>query len=269
MMDNQALPGAAGNGEHRVFSNFFSDHSIVQNVAIVQPKNLLISSLRDIFRTDSLFTYRDDKYGYPLTPDLTGMDIDSELTTKVLISDVYRYEVKFFPAIVIRANGGTYKPVSFNQNMTLKHREDIIENSYGSISKIKTPTHRVYAGMWDLSFDVMIYSESHSELEELTEITSMALQYSLWQDLRASGLFIKSLSIGGENAEPYANDFVYSQNITLNTFSEWRVEIPLDSIIEKLVFYFDSTRHPIPGQKTQADVAALNYSDILEKTQIK
>ena len=152
--------------------------------------------------------------------------------------------------------------------MTLKHREDVIENSYGSMSKIKTPTHRIYAGMWDLSFDVSIYSESHSELEELTEIASMALQYSLWQDLRANGLFIKSLSIGGENAEPYANDFVYSQNITLSTFSEWRVEIPLDSIIEKLVFYFDSTRHPIPGQKTQADVAALNYSDILEKTQI-
>mgnify|MGYP001463238999 CR=1 FL=1 len=267
-MDNQALPGAAGSGDHRVFSNFFSDHNIIQNVAIVQPKNLLISALRDIFRSDSIFTYRDDQYGYPLTPDLTGIDIDSELTTKILISDVYRYEVKFFPAIVIKANGGTYKPLSFNQNMTLKHREDIIENSYGSMSKIKTPTHRIYAGMWDLSFDVSIYSESHSELEELTEIASMALQYSLWQDLRANGLFIKSLSIGGENAEPYANDFVYSQNITLSTFSEWRVEIPLDSIIEKLVFYFDSTRHPIPGQKTQADVAALNYSDILEKTQI-
>ena len=267
-MDNQALPGAAGSGDHRVFSNFFSDHNIIQNVAIVQPKNLLISALRDIFRSDSIFTYRDDRYGYPLTPDLTGLDVDSELTTKILISDVYRYEVKFFPAIVIKANGGTYKPLSFNQNMTLKHREDVIENSYGSMSKIKTPTHRIYAGMWDLSFDVSIYSESHSELEELTEIASMALQYSLWQDLRANGLFIRSLSIGGENAEPYANDFVYSQNITLSTFSEWRVEIPLDSIIEKLVFYFDSTRHPIPGQKTQADVAALNYSDILEKTQI-
>jgi len=269
MMDNQALPGAAGSGDHRVFSNFFSDHNIIQNVAIVQPKNLLISAMRDIFRADSIFTYRDDKYGYPLTPNLTGMDVDSVLTTKILISDVYRYEVKFFPAIVVKSNGGTYKPLSFNQNMTLKHREDIIENNYGSISKIKTPTHRVYAGMWELSFDIMIYSESHSELEELTEIASMALQYSLWQDLRANGLFIKSLSIGAENAEPYANDFVYSQNITLSTLSEWRVEIPLDSIIEKLVFYFDSTRHPVPGQKTQADVAALNYSDILEKTQIK
>ena len=128
-MDNQALPGAAGSGDHRGFSNFFSDHNIIQNVAIVQPKNLLISAIRDIFRSDSIFTYRDDKYGYPLTPDLTGLDIDSELTTKILISDVYRYEVKFFPAIVIKANGGTYKPVSFNQNMTLKHREDIVENS--------------------------------------------------------------------------------------------------------------------------------------------
>ena len=28
--------------------------------------------------------------------DLTGGDIDSEETTKILISDLYRYEVKFF-----------------------------------------------------------------------------------------------------------------------------------------------------------------------------
>ena len=55
-MDNQALPGAAGSGDHRVFSNFFSDHNIIQNVAIVQPKNLVISALRDIFRSDSIFT---------------------------------------------------------------------------------------------------------------------------------------------------------------------------------------------------------------------
>ena len=42
---------------------------------------------------------------FSLTPDLTGGDIDSEETTKILISDLYRYEVKFFPSIIIKSGG--------------------------------------------------------------------------------------------------------------------------------------------------------------------
>ena len=102
MNNNQALPGTALNGDHRVFSNFFSDNHIIQQVAIVHPKSLLIDSLRNVFRSDSIFTYRSDEYGFPLTPDLTGKDPDTDLSTKILISDLYRYEVKFFPANIIQ-----------------------------------------------------------------------------------------------------------------------------------------------------------------------
>ena len=84
MISDQQLPGGI-NADHRVYSNYFSDNNIIQQVALVQPKNLLIDSLRKVFRTDSIFTYRDDEYGFPLTPDLTGGDIDSEETTKILI----------------------------------------------------------------------------------------------------------------------------------------------------------------------------------------
>ena len=119
-----------------------------------------------------------------------------------------------------------------------------------------------------LNFEVGIYSESHTETEELVDMVSMALQYTLWNDLRENGLFIKNLSIAAEAAEPYANDYVYNQNINLTTHSEWRVEIPLEDVIEKLVFYFDSVMHPIPGQKTEADVLSLNYNSILELADI-
>ena len=95
MIDQQNLPGTALNGDHIVYSSFFADQFVVQQSAIVHPKALLIDGLRKIFQNDSVFTYRDDEFGYPLTPDLTGLDVDSELTTKILISDTYRYEVKF------------------------------------------------------------------------------------------------------------------------------------------------------------------------------
>ena len=45
-MDLQNLPGTGFNGDHRVYSNFFDDNSIIQQVCTVQPKNLLIDVMR-------------------------------------------------------------------------------------------------------------------------------------------------------------------------------------------------------------------------------
>jgi hypothetical protein len=264
----QALPGTGSNKDHRVFSDFFANNHIIQNVAIVQPKNLLIQSLRDLFRKDSIFTYRDDEYGFPLTPDLTGKPLDTEESTKILISDIYRYDVKFFPAITIKHDGGSYKPISFNQEGTYKYRVDYIEDAYGGRRKISTPTHKVYAGRWEINITVGVYCESSSELQELIDIITMGLQYVLWNDLRASGLFIQGLSIGGESSEPYANDYIYSQNVTLRCLSEWRVEIPLENIIEKIMFYFDSVKTETGNGDSSANSAVLRYSDILELTKI-
>ncbi len=268
MIDEQNLSGSGLNGDHVVYSSFFDDNYVVQQTAIVHPKTLLIDSLRKVFRSDSIFTYRDDEYGYPLTPDHTGVDIDSEETTKILISDAYRYEVKFFPAIVVKSSGGSYKPLSFNQNMTYKYRTDIVESEFGAKKVISTPTHRVYAGRWELAFELGIYSESQSELEELTDITSLALQYVLWNELRANGLFISQVRIGAESAEPYANDYVYSTTISLSTLSEWRVEVPIENIVEKIAFSIQPTWHPIPGQKSSADLMSNRFNDIIELTEI-
>nr|BDD46261.1 hypothetical protein 93 [bacterium] len=266
--DLQNLPGTAFNGDHRVYSNFFGDNDIIQQVCITQPKNLLIDVLRKYFSNDSIFTFRMDEFGYPLTRDLTGIEIDSEETTQILISDIFRYEVKFYPAIIIKNSGGQYKPISFNQNATFKYRKDRVEDAAGLISETLTPSHRVYAGAWSMNFDVSVYSESQTELEELVDIVTLLLQYVAWNELRANGLFINSLSIGAESAEPYANDYVYNQTISLTTYSEWRVEIPLDNVIEKLLFYFDSVRTPIPGVATDADALELKYDDILELAEI-
>lgn len=268
MIDQINIPGQGLNADHIVYSSFYNDNHIIQQTAIVHPKHLLIDGLRKIFRTDSVYTYRDDQYGYPLTPDLTDKTIDSPETTKILISDGYRYETKFYPAIIIKSNGGSYKPNSFNQDMTLKYRSDILENEFGSRKIISTPTHRVYTGKWSLNFDVAIFSESLSELNELVDITSLALQFSLWNQLRSAGLFISGMNIGGENAEPYANDYVYSTSITLNTLSEWRAEIPIDNLVEKIVFRVEPTLHQIAGNTKTAQELTSKYEDILDITQI-
>ncbi len=267
-IDVQNLPGTGNNGEHRVYSNYFSDNSIIQQVCMVQPKNLIIDTLRKYFRNDNIYTYRADQYGYPLTVDVTGLDLDSTETTKILISDLFRYEIKFFPSITIKSGGGSYKPISFNQEGTIKYRKDLTEDLFGRQIVTQTPTHKIYAGSWDMNFDISIYSESHTEMEEIVEIVVMILQYSAWNELRANGLFIKSLNIGAESSEQYANDYIYNQNISISTMSEWRVEIPIEDIIEKLVFYFDFTRTPVLPNATITDFQELRFSDIVEYAEI-
>lgn len=267
-INEQALPGTGSNGDHRVFSDFFSENNIIQQVAVVHPKNLLIQSLRDLFRKDSIYTYRSDEYGFPLTLDLTGKALDAEDYTKILISDIYRHDVKFYPAIVIKHGGGSYKPNSFNQDGVFKYRKDFIEDSLGGRRPISIPTHKVYQGRWDLGFDIQVFSESYTELQEIVEIVSIALQYVLWNDLRASGLFISSLSIGGENAEQYANDYVYSQSLNIKTLSEWRVEIPIENTIEKIVFSMDSNLTSSPYEGNGANSTVLRYDDLLNITKI-
>jgi hypothetical protein len=59
------------------------------------------------------------------------------------------------------------------------------------------------------------------------------------QPLLEAGLFIKTVSYGGEREEDWANDKIYIQPITVETFSEWRREIPLDSLVETINFCFE------------------------------
>ncbi len=267
--DTQNLPGTGSNGGQLVGSNYFSDHHVIQQVCIVHPKNLIIDVLRKYFSNDTLYPYRSDSFGYPLTVDQAGLDQDSTETTRILISDVFRYEVKMFPSILVKNNGGAYRPISFNQDGTLKYRKDLlIDELTGKRTIVTTPTHRVYAGAWDMRFDVSVYAESHSELEEITEIVTMILQYSCWNELRQNGLFIKSLSIGAESAEAYANDYIYGHTISIDTYSEWRVEIPIEDIIERMVFYFDSVKTPSTEQGF-VELQNSKFKDIVDLAEIK
>lgn len=259
-------PNMGTNSDHMVYSNFFEDNYVIQNSAFIHPKNILIDTLRHYFSFDNTYTYRSDEYGFPLIVDLSGTDLDTELSTEILISDTYRYDARFFPAIIIKNSGGSYKPISFNQNQTTKYKIDILEDDFGNKKTVNVPTHVVLDGAWEVNFDVSIYSESMVELEELAEIVTMMLQYRAWRDLRANGLFIKSLSFSGENAEPYANDFIYSHSITLNCRSEWRVEIPIENLVERVNFYFESTKTPAIFNRETLSPIKYKFSDLVELT---
>lgn len=228
---------------HRVYSNLFDYKNFVRQTEIAHGKNLIIDSLREYFKNDIIYKYATDGWGHPLTPELTDLppDIQEERTTRIYIGDIYRLDKRFFPSITVRHSSGRYHPVSFNQDVTSKkYRVDLIIDGYGNKSYIRVPTHHIICGAWDQTFELTIASESIPDREELTDIVSCFLIGSARQELYESGIFIKSVNVGGEREEDFSNDKIYLQNISIDTYSEWRREIPIESnsLLDAINFCF-------------------------------
>lgn len=226
---------------HRVYSNLFQLSDFVKQTAVSQGKNLLIDALREYFRQDTFYRYSTDAFGFPLTPDLTEMppDIQEERTTRIYIGDVFRFDQRYLPAIVVKYSSGRTYHVSFNQNQTIKYRMDLVVDGYGNRSYIHVPTHQVIAGAWEQTFELKIASESIQDREELSDIVSSFLIGKVRQELYEAGLFIKNVSIGNESEEVWGNDPIYTHVITIETFSEWRRQIPIQDLLEVISMCFN------------------------------
>jgi hypothetical protein len=226
---------------HRVYSDLFELADFVRQTAVAQGKNLLIDSLREHFKQDTIYRYSTDAFGFPLTPDLTDLppDVEEARTTRIFVGDIFRYDKRYLPSITVRQTSGRYYAVSFNQEGTTRYRVDLVLDGYGNRSLIKVPTHKVFAGGWDQTFEITVAAESTLDREELSDIVSSYLIGVARQPLQESGLFVKTVSYGGEREEDWANDKIYIQPITVETFSEWRREIPLDSVVETINFCFN------------------------------
>jgi hypothetical protein len=217
-------------------------------------KNVLIDALRDLFRNDREYPYREDEFGYPLIPDLTDIpeedyegnpvpeSVDPDFATKIVISDTHRYETGFHPSIIVRLSGSNFKPISFNDNVfTQKFRKEIIMDGYGNMMQTSVPTHLVSAGAWDQNFTVSIMTKSPVDREELSDVVQLSIMHLLRDELRENGVHIKSVSLGSESEEPFGEtDNLYMQDITVETRTEFRREIPIDNVVARIGFCFDT-----------------------------
>lgn len=248
---------------HRVYSDLFTLENFVRQVAVSQGKNLLIDILREHFKQDTLYRYTSDGFGFPLVVNVTDLppDIQEERTTRMYIGDIFRLSQRFWPAITVRHSSGTYNPVSFNQNFTNKYRLDLVIDGYGNRSFVRVPTHKVITGAWNQSFEIQIAAESTPDREELTDIVSSFLIGAARQPLYEAGLHINKVSMGGEREEDYANDKVYLQSITVETYSEWRREVPIDAndIIDTINFCFNYGL--LTADTFSEDVTVLTFED--------
>jgi len=227
-----------------VFSDLYNLDHFVQNVGIAAGRTLLIDILRENFARDKEYHYEKDIFGFPKTPSHLNLDPDAgavdSSTTRLFIGSAYRYDISYLPAIIVRQISSSYHPISFNQNKwVIQYDKQRIVDGYGNVDIISVPSSYTYAGAWDQSFEVKVVSKSLEDVVALADIILVSLQTTYRDTLQQNGLFIKNVSAGGESAENIgSNDPLFSIAITVQTYSEWRREISVSNLVDRLQFCF-------------------------------
>jgi len=168
---------------HRVVSDIFELENVVQQTGIVHAKNILIDTLREIFKLDREFKYVTDVFGFPKTPYHLGLDpeagLDDDETTRIFIGSTYRYDVKFNPSIIVKSTGTRYVPISFNQDLlSIIFKTERVVDAYGNETLIRSPHANTLVGAWDQTFEIKIITEDEVDREEIADIVMVSLQGS-------------------------------------------------------------------------------------------
>jgi hypothetical protein len=245
------------------FSDIYVLDNVAKHVGIQHGKALLVDSLREIFARDKEYHYVRDMFGFPKTPSHLNLEenagVDDDATTRIHIGTYYRYEQSYLPAVSVRQTSIQYKPISFNQNrQNIQYERRKTEDGYGNIDFIRVPAKYVVAGAWDQNFEIKVVSNSQEDTAAIADIIMISLQSTYRDVLQRNGLFIKQISAGGEQAESVnANDPIYSISISASTYSEWRREIPVSNLVERIhiCFNFDLGSQDDPP----ASGMSLNY----------
>lgn len=228
-----------------VFSDIYNLDHIVQHTGILAGRNLLIDVLREVFARDREYRYLRDIYGFPKTPSHVGLDPDAgvvdDSTTRLYVGSAYRYDISYLPAIIVRQTSSSYIPVSFNQNRwVIEYEQQRVVDGYGNISYIRAPSHYTYAGAWNQTFEAKVMAKSLEDVVSIADLVLISLQGTYRPILQQNGLFVRTVSAGGESVENIgANDPYFSISITVSTRSEWRREIPISTLVDRIQFCFN------------------------------
>lgn len=232
-----------------VTNNFFrSDlqgiYHVVQSSMIVYPKEMIIAVLRDFFSQDSYYHYVKDDYGFAKTTDHTDLPLNAGLydnsSTRLFIGENYRYDGIYYPAILVKANSSKYVPISANREAGATIYEDVIyEDGYGHSSTIYVPKYLTFAGIWEGSIGIDIITRSLRSRDDLVELVALCFTDIMFDTLRKAGIVVKPPSISGPSESDDRNDKLFRQTITMDIRSEWRRNIPVKNVIDKILFETD------------------------------
>lgn len=219
----------------------------VQNTQLSFPRDLIIDVLRDEFSRDSYYRFVADPYGYPLAPDHTDMPLEAgiqdDITTRLWIGAPYHFDVIFYPAILVRTGGSSSTPLSFNRNReTIKYEPTVVLDGYGNKGIFSTPTHYVFAGAWEGNILVDIFTRDILTRDNLVSLCNLLFTDIRFEQIQRAGVVIKKSSASSPTESEDRQDKLYKQTITLDIRTEWRREIPVETVADAVSICVDFGR---------------------------
>lgn len=222
-------------------SDLYSLYNIVQSSMILWPKELVIESLRDFFSRDSMYHFATDHFGFPQTPSQKDLPntagYSDNLTTRLYINSAHRYDVIYYPALIVRHGGATSVPISFNRERACIEWDNLVyEDENGNIKTVPTPVNFIFAGSWEGTLTVEVIARDPRTRDDLVELTALLFTQIACDDLEKNGVGIKpgGVSAGSPNETIDRVDTLFRQTVTLNYRSEWRRLIPIKNIIDTI-----------------------------------
>jgi hypothetical protein len=220
-------------------TDLYSIHNYIQNTCITHPKEVFIETLRNFFADGSYYHYVKDEWGFPLTPDLTGVDleagIDDDVTTRLFIGEPYRYDVIYYPALLVRSGGMRFQPISFNNN------RDVVQNEvtrfidgYGNERYVTMPSYIFNAGAWEGTINIDVETRDHRSRDELSEIIALHFIDTRRWELQNAGVFVKNASIGSPSEVDDRTDKLFKVTVTCDIRTEWHRHTPVQNSIDAI-----------------------------------
>lgn len=219
-------------------------HGIVQNTMMSFAKALFIETLRDEFSKDSYYSYRKDAFGFPNTRDLTGTNleagIEDEVTSRIFIGEAFHYDMKFFPAVLVRSGGFKYVPIGLSRNEDLvKYKSTRVIDGYGNVKIFTEPSYISLSGAWEGQVTLDIYAGDIKSRDEVAEIIAALLTITNFKSMQHAGVIVKPINISSPSEEDDARDKKYKITITCDVRTEWNQHIPIDTVVNMIAFCVD------------------------------
>jgi len=262
-------------------SDLFPIHNVIQASMLVYPKEIIISTLRDFFSKDSYYHYSKDQWGYANTTDHTdlppGADLPSgpgaqpllsntlNLSTRVFIGENYRYDGIYYPAILVKSGGSRYVPISINRDQGgIQYESIIFEDGYGNQSVVNRPKTLITAGAWEGSIIIDVLTRSLRSRDDLVELIAMCFTEINFDTLVDIGVVIKPINIGASSETDDRNDKLFRQSLTLDIRTEWRREIPIENIIDTILFTVEFVNLSKPDNPVAANLTINTETSITD-----
>jgi hypothetical protein len=118
----------------------------------------------------------------------------------------------------------------------VQYQDIIYEDGYGNQTKVKMPKAYITAGVWEGTISIDIMSRSLRARDDLIQAISMFFTDISFESLHQVGMVVRPLSVGSTSEVDDRADKVFRQTITLDIRTEWRREVPIQTIVDSILF---------------------------------